>query len=81
MAKDKQNKNKVVKSYYQKNWWKYGLYWGGFMYVIMVFGFPYYQDKEITLLSMILGIPIWVIGGLVYGYLMKWYYKWASSAK
>lgn len=81
MSDEKENKNTIIGSYYYKNWWKYGLYWGAFMYVIMVFGFPYYENKEITQISILTGIPIWILGGLGYGYLMKKYYQWASKKK
>ena len=54
-----------------KNWLKMGLAWGLFMYLTMVFIFPFIMQEEITQKSMLIGIPIWLIGGLSFGFTMK----------
>ena len=41
------------------------------MFLIMSIGFPYFEGQEITLKTLLLGIIIWTIGGLGFGYIMK----------
>ena len=38
------------------------------MFVVMTFIFPYFSRDEITLRKILIGIPIWIIGGLLFGY-------------
>lgn len=54
-----------------KNWLKSGLYFGLFMFVSMVIIYPLIKGKEITFESMAIGVPLWIIGGLSWGYTMK----------
>jgi len=54
-----------------KKWLIMGLVWGLFMYVIMIFIFPLIMQEEITQKSMLIGISIWLIGGLSFGFTMK----------
>ena len=54
-----------------KNWLIAGLYFGLFMFVSMVIVFPLIAGKEISLESIVIGIPLWTIGGLWWGYTMK----------
>ncbi len=54
-------------------WIKQGLIWGGMMFLIMTLGFPLFSGEEITLKNVILGIIIWTLGGLGFGYSMKRY--------
>jgi len=54
-----------------KNWLKAGLLWGLFMYIGMTFIFPLIEQEQITQKSMLRGIPIWLIGGLIMGYTNK----------
>ena len=56
-----------------KNWLKTGLFLGFFMYIIMTFIFPLFEQKQITQKNMLTGIPIWLIGGLGFGYIMKFW--------
>ena len=56
----------------KKNWIKTGLTWGAFMFIIITFGFPYFIDgQKITSKSILIGLIIWTIAGLVFGYTMK----------
>ncbi len=55
----------------KKGWIKTGLSWGAFMFVIMSIGFPFIDGQEITWKSLLLGLVIWTIGGLAFGYIMK----------
>ena len=52
-------------------WIKEGVSWGFIMYVFMIILFPLINSEEITLKKLMIGIPIWLIGGLCYGYFMK----------
>ena len=54
-----------------KSWLKMGFFWGLFMYVFMVFILPLIEQEEISQKSMLIGIPIWLIGGLGFGFFMK----------
>ena len=54
-----------------KNWLKAGLFWGLLMYIIMTFILPLIKQEQITQKSMLTGIPIWLIGGLGFGFIMK----------
>lgn len=55
-----------------KGWIKAGLIWGGFMYIFMTIFFNSLFTRALpTLKDLLIGIPIWGIGGLIFGYLMK----------
>lgn len=54
-----------------KNWLKYGLLWALFMYVTMTFLFPLIQHEPISTTIALIGIPIWILAGLGFGYTMK----------
>ncbi len=64
-----------MKEQSKRNWLKEGLIFGLFMYVFNVILLPLlsYTDK-ITTRKLLVGIPVWLIGGLVYGLVMKFYY-------
>lgn len=57
--------------YEGNGWMKQGLNWGLSMFVIMTFLFPLIMGEKITLLKIAIGIPVWTIGGLGFGYSMK----------
>jgi len=54
-----------------KNWIKLGLLWGVIMFIIITFAFPLIKQEEITGVNILIGIPIWIISGLLFGYIMK----------
>ena len=54
-----------------KNWLKSGLIWGLFMFVSLSIVYPLIKGVEITQKNILIGIPLWLIGGLVWGYTMK----------
>ncbi|WP_121665297.1 hypothetical protein [Mesonia aquimarina] len=68
-------KNSEIKPYKNpfqgKGWIKQGLMWGAFMFVFMTFIFPLINGSEITWLSVLIAIPIWIIGGLAFGFWTK----------
>lgn len=56
-----------------QNWVKQAMIWGGSMFVIMVFLFPWITGDEITWKRILIGIPVWAMGGLVFGLIMKFF--------
>lgn len=63
---------KNVPDYFEgKGWIKQGLLWGLIMYVFMTLMFPIIDEEGITLKKALIGIPIWTLGGLGFGYAMK----------
>jgi len=52
-------------------WLRAGLGWGLFMYIFMTILFPLMKGETITQKGLLIGIPLWTIGGLVFGYTMK----------
>ena len=63
----------IEKNNTTRNWLKSGLYFGVFMFLCMVIIYPLIRGKEITLEDIMIGIPLWIIGGLVWGLTMKWW--------
>lgn len=61
----------TAKAFTTKYFLKLGLLFGLFMFVSMVFVFPLIINEEITKKSILLGIPLWTISGLAWGYIMK----------
>lgn len=59
----------------KKSWINTGLSWGAFMFLCMSILYPYLTNNEISLKTLLLGLVIWTIGGLVFGYLMKIYFN------
>ncbi|WKD85788.1 hypothetical protein KCTC32516_01134 [Polaribacter huanghezhanensis] len=58
-----------------KKWMKVGLLWGLFMFVIMTFVWPAIVGDEISLKRILIAIPIWILGGIIFGYTMRKNYK------
>jgi len=52
-------------------WLHSGLIWGLFMCVFMVILFPLIEGENITQKKLLIGIPLWIVAGLLYGYTMK----------
>ncbi len=52
-------------------WIRQGLYWGLFMYIFMNLIFPLLGREGITSKKVLIGIPIWTLAGLGFGYTMK----------
>ena len=53
-------------------WIKIGLIFAVVMYIFNQLLMPYFIFKdEITQKKLIIGVPIWIIGGLLYGYIVK----------
>jgi hypothetical protein len=59
-------------TYENTSWLKLGFGWGGFMYVFMTLVNPLIDGDKINLKMILIGIPIWTIAGLGFGYTMKY---------
>ncbi len=60
----------IYNPYSGKGWVRYGIIWAAFMYVLMTFIFPLLTNDPITKKGILLGIPIWLVGGLLFGYFL-----------
>jgi hypothetical protein len=56
-----------MKSCKSHKWIRVGLLWGLFMYLFNVLLFPLLRGEKITLAGIVIGIPLWIIGGLFFG--------------
>ncbi len=54
-----------------RTWIKIGLNWGAFMFVAMSIAYPLIIGETITSYTLLLGLVIWTIAGLLFGYLLK----------
>jgi hypothetical protein len=50
----------------ESKWWIDGLVWGVFMYVFMAL-YPLIFGNCVTRKELLINIPIWIIGGLIFG--------------
>lgn len=55
------------------SWVKTGIGWGGIMFILVTIVNPLIAGKEITLPMILIGIPIWIVAGLAFGYIMKYW--------
>jgi len=67
------NINIQLVEYKKVNWIKIGLLWGVLMYVTIQLLNPLLLGEDYTLANFVIGIPIWLAGGLMFGKLMKWW--------
>ena len=54
------------------NWIKMGLLFGAAMYILSSLSMILTSGSEYILTAILVNIPIWTIGGIGFGYLMKW---------
>jgi hypothetical protein len=52
-------------------WWKVGLKWGAWMYVVLTLILPLIMGESITVHKLISGFCFWVVAGLVFGLWIK----------
>ena len=62
-------KNKLTLN--MKSWVKFGLFWGLFMVVAIHIVFPLLDGKSIVLMELLVSIPLWILFGLVFGYVSR----------
>jgi hypothetical protein len=63
-------KKESKKTTKESKWWIEGLLWGVFMYVFMAL-YPFVFGNCITKKELLINIPIWIIGGLIFGLCLK----------
>lgn len=54
-----------------KSWVKFGLFWGLFMALVINILFPLFDGTEIVPLKVLVSIPFWLLGGLIFGYVSR----------
>ena len=54
-----------------KKWQKVGFGWAIGMFTFMNIVLPLVKREEITFKQILIGIPLWLIGGLTFGYIMR----------
>jgi hypothetical protein len=59
----------------EARWWKTGLGWGTFMFVLLEIFFPFLEKEPFELRKLIVGFVIWMMFGLLWAYTMKIYSK------
>lgn len=52
-----------------KRWIKSGLIWGGVLYIISMIIFPLIDGERLSHIKILVGIPFWIVVGLILGYL------------
>jgi hypothetical protein len=62
----------------QKEIIRIGLPWAIGMFVIMTFVFPYFNNQAITLKKVLIAFPLWMLGGLLFGWAMN---RWLPKEK
>jgi len=48
------------------------------MFILLTFVFPYFNDEVITLKKASIAFPLWMLGGLLFGYSMN---RWMPKEK
>ncbi len=54
-----------------KKWVRSGLVWAGILYVITMVLFPLVDHESFNWEKLLLGIPLWIVVGLVLGFLFE----------
>ena len=57
--------------YSKSNWVATGLVWGVIMYLFTTFLFPCLNGEAIETKKILVGIPIWIMAGLIFGFTVK----------
>ena len=55
-----------------------GLPWGVGMFFIMTFIIPWLNSEPITLKKVLIALPLWMLGGVLFGYSMN---RWLPKNK
>ncbi|MFD2601080.1 MULTISPECIES: hypothetical protein [Flavobacterium] len=54
-----------------KSWIKFGLFWGMFMALVINVLFPLFDGTDIVPMKVLVSIPFWLVGGLIFGYVSR----------
>ena len=68
-----ENKKKRFEPFSENNWWKFGVIWGVFMFLLMLFVIRPYLDEEYTPTQKLIDLIVWSVGGIGYGAIMRWF--------
>ena len=52
-----------------KKWVRSGLVWGGILYIIAMIIFPLIDGERFSYTKILIGIPFWIVVGIILGYL------------
>lgn len=61
----------VANPFDNRKWIVNGLIWGLVMFIVMNFLFPFFTHDLITWKGVLTSLPIWAIGGLGFGFMVK----------
>lgn len=50
---------------------KFGIFWGAFMALVLNVLFPLFDGEPLQPMKILISIPIWLIGGLIFGYVSR----------
>ena len=66
----------IKKDYFIRKQWIYtGIGWGIFMFFLATITIPFFFKEPITWKKVLIEFPLWINGGLGYGYFMKKYFE------
>lgn len=54
-----------------KSWVKFGLIWGVVMFLILNIIFPLIDGEELIMMKLLIFFPVWLIFGLLFGYVSQ----------
>lgn len=66
---------KPEETFNNKRWMISGIVWGVMLYIFSVIVLPIILKETITWRSILISIPIWIVGGLLFGFSMNRYYS------
>lgn len=58
---------------------KQGAWYSGSMFVFMVLVMPFLRGDKIELMDIAIGIPLWIMGGFLYVYIIKKIASWKKK--
>jgi len=58
-------------NFFTKNWVKFGLGWGLFMLFMLNVIFPLLDGGGISWQKILIGLPVWLAFGLIFGYVSR----------
>lgn len=74
-------KDQVTGRFNKGKWWKEGLSWGLFMFVLMGLGYPLVVGDALSWTSVSVSLLLWLIGGMGYGYTMHLFFRKQLTAR